>query len=32
MNRVRKLAVGSILVGVCVLGLKYVAYFLTGSV
>jgi divalent metal cation (Fe/Co/Zn/Cd) transporter len=25
-------AVGSILVGICVLGLTYVAYFLTGSV
>ncbi len=32
MKRVRTLAVGSIAVGIIVLGLKYVAYHLTGSV
>jgi cation diffusion facilitator family transporter len=32
MNRVQTLAVGSIVVGIVVLGLKYFAYHLTGSV
>src|SRR5258708_21851510 len=32
MRSVRSLAQGSIVVGVAVLGLKYVAYYLTGSV
>jgi cation diffusion facilitator family transporter len=32
MDRVQKLAVGSIAVGITVLGLKFVAYYLTGSI
>ncbi len=32
MERVRKLAIGSILIGAVVLGLKYLAFVLTGSV
>lgn len=32
MNRVMKLAIGSIVVGVAVLGLKFVAYLMTGSI
>lgn len=32
MDRIQKLAAGSIVVGVLVLGLKYVAYVLTGSI
>lgn len=32
MNRVRNIALGSIAVGLVVLGLKYVAYLLTGSI
>jgi cation diffusion facilitator family transporter len=32
MDRLQKLAAGSIIVGITVLGLKYVAYLLTGSI
>lgn len=32
MNRVMKLAIGSIVVGIAVLGLKFVAYLMTGSI
>ena len=32
MDRVQKLAVGSIVVGFAVLGLKFAAYYLTGSI
>jgi cation diffusion facilitator family transporter len=32
MDRIQKLAAGSIFVGIAVLGLKYTAYLLTGSI
>lgn len=32
MNRVMRLAIGSIVVGIAVLGLKFVAYLMTGSI
>ena len=32
MDRVHKLALGSIVIGLVVLGTKYLAYLLTGSV
>ena len=32
MDRVQKLAVGSIAIGLAVLGLKFAAYYLTGSI
>lgn len=32
MDRIQKLAAGSIVVGIAVLGLKYIAYLLTGSI